>query len=205
MLSTTKSSKRSKKSTAEAVFQTPEVPHELEQEKEGTVAEVAEAAEESNDGMKGIEEDSRPEETGEVENDGQGGVDGAATHVPRLTMEERKTKLIQLRKKIVCLLFIFYTYDVDLIINTTRPPLQRPTAYPSLKRARKPKSAYGMQRDWRGSASLQKCYGRKRMLRNGGRTSRGKRTGSGRLKRTRIGRRNWRGRHGERTLSFMVG
>jgi hypothetical protein len=86
----------------------PEVAQEPEQgQKGGKVAEVAEAAEEFVDKMMGIEENPRPEETSVTENDGQEGSDGTTANgsdAPRLTMEERKTKLIQLRKKIVCLL-----------------------------------------------------------------------------------------------------
>ena len=65
--------------------------------------EVAMPAEESVDKMTGVEENSSPEENGNEDGEQQAseGTTSNGSDAPKLTMEERKAKLAQLRKKIV--------------------------------------------------------------------------------------------------------
>jgi len=153
----TRSSRRSKKTTTEAVPKTPDVVLELERREQGVMAEEGESA----DNMTGIEEGSNPEEMNESENSGRNKSEGATTNgydAPKLTMEERKAKLAQLRKKIVCPLSTFHSpprlYFLHPYHNTrphcdpfNRPLLQKQTAPLSLKRAPKPSSPYEMLQD----------------------------------------------------------
>ena len=59
-------------------------------------------------------------------------------------------------------------------------------------------------RDSKSTINEPRCFGREQMRRSGVRTSTDRRTGSGRLRRTRNGRRSSRGRHEEPTSSSMV-
>jgi pre-mRNA-splicing factor SYF2 len=97
---------RRKKSTAKQVSEIPETSQEPEQEV------AAEAAEQFVDRMTGTEKGSNSEdnESGNG-NDGQGGSEAGTPNgsdVLKLTMEERKAKLAQLRKKIVRLFVILH-------------------------------------------------------------------------------------------------
>jgi hypothetical protein len=148
----TRNSKRKTKTTAKQVSKIPEVAQEPEQgEEQGVVAEVAEAAEEFVDQMTGVEEGSNPEENGNGNgNDGQERSEGATTNgsdAPKLTMEERKAKLTQLRKKIVRLFVILYFLHPSYRILLNRLPLQKPTAPLLLKRVPKPKSPHETPQD----------------------------------------------------------
>ncbi|KAF8236127.1 SYF2-domain-containing protein [Tricholoma matsutake] len=93
----TRSSKRNKKSTDKRTSEIPEVAQEPES---GEEVVITEAVEQFVDKMTGIEEaqgGSSPEDNGrrEENDDATNGSDA-----PKLTMEERKAKLAQLRKKI---------------------------------------------------------------------------------------------------------
>ena len=100
----TRTSKRKQKSTAKPMLEMPEVAQEPEQGEQDIMGEVAKLAEESVDEMTRIEEDPIPSENG---NEGGRQASESTTsngsEAPKLTMEERKAKLTQLRKKIVCL------------------------------------------------------------------------------------------------------
>lgn len=101
----TRSSKRNKKSTDKRTSEIPEVAQEPES---GEEVVITEAVEQFVDKMTGIEEaqgGSSPEDNGrrEENDDATNGSDA-----PKLTMEERKAKLAQLRKKIVRLFTIHY-------------------------------------------------------------------------------------------------
>jgi pre-mRNA-splicing factor SYF2 len=107
----TRTSKRSKKSTAKVVEELPEARQEPEpeperEEEQGMMVDMAEAAEKFVDKMMGVENGSSTEVNGGGDDDGERREDATTngSDPPKLTMEERKAKLALLRKKIVCLI-----------------------------------------------------------------------------------------------------
>lgn len=127
------------------------------------VEEVVEAASESVEGtaMEGIEENG-PSITSFVS--GNVPADSEKEAASKLTLEERKAKVNELRKKMVCLLLLpKHTNPIKILSNRLHP--QKQIVHLSSKRPLKQKSLLATLLVWKDIESLQKCYEQKLMQR----------------------------------------
>ena len=154
-----------------------------------TIKDVAEAAGEFVESMNGedVEKEQEPES--------------------KLSMEERKAKMEQLRTKMVhsavqSFYVIYSPNHMFCSLCSAHPPRQ--TAPRSLKKPPNQRRQRGTSHGWRSKESWRRCCGLKRMQRRGGRMWRETRIGSGQLRRMRHGRGSWLGKLGGRISNFMV-